>query len=96
MIKGCERKIILVQGAESSPFETAYFVLRKGAEMQEKSHSDIMKEANRIIERRLPSEMFRARRRERICKRLKYCAFFIVGALSGGGTVALSWLLTHM
>lgn len=96
MIKGCQRKIILVEGSESSVFETAYFVLRKGAETQKKSHSDIMKEANRIIERRLPSNMQRIRRRERICKRLKYCAWFIVGALSGSGAVALAWLLTHL
>ena len=93
MIKGCQRKIILVEGAESSLFETAYFVLRKGAETQEKSHSDIMKEANRIIEGRLPSDMHRIRRRERIFKRLKYCAFFFGGAISGGGAVALALAL---
>ena len=94
MIKGCERKIILVQGAESSVFETAYFVLRKNAEMREKSHSDIMKEANRIIERRLPSNLFRARRRERIRKRLKCCAFFIAGTLFGGASASVCFLLS--
>ena len=88
MIKGCQRKIILIQVAESSLFETAYFVLRKGAEAQEKSHADIMKEANRIIERRLPSNLARVRRRERILRRLKCCAIFLIGALSGVGAAA--------
>ena len=93
MIRGCERKIILVQGTESSLFETAYFVLRKDAESRERSHSDIMKEANRIIERRLPASLSRVRRRERILKRLKYCAFFLVGALLGGGSAAACFFM---
>ena len=93
MIKGCQRKIILVQGAESSLFETAYFVLRKSAESKETSHSDIMKEANRIIERGLPSNLSRVRRRERIRKRLKFSAFFFAGAAFGGAAAGLCFLL---
>ena len=94
MIKGVQRKMVVVKTDNSNVFETAYFVLRKNAEMREKSHSDIMKEANRIIERRLPSNLFRARRRERIRKRLKCCAFFIAGTLFGGASASVCFLLS--
>ena len=34
MIKGCQRKMIVVQGKDKSIFETAYFVLRHESEQK--------------------------------------------------------------
>lgn len=51
MIKGCEKKLILVPCGEASPFETAYFILRKDAEELCGGGDNIIKEADRIIAR---------------------------------------------
>ena len=83
MIKGCERKILLVNGGETSLFESAYFVLKKSAEQKEDSHTDMLKEANRIIESSLPFGITRMRRRERARRRLVRVGTFSLGALFG-------------
>ena len=49
MIKGCEKKLILVPCGEASPFETAYFILRKDSERLCGGGDNIIKEADRII-----------------------------------------------
>lgn len=52
MIKGCEKKLILVPCGEASPFETAYFILRKDSEDICGGGDNILKEADRIIAER--------------------------------------------
>ena len=52
MIKGCEKKLILIPCGESSPFETAYFILRKDSEDVCGGGNNILKEADRIIAER--------------------------------------------
>ena len=47
MIKGAQRKMIVMKTAESNMFEEAYFVMRRGVDCSE---SDMVSEANRIIE----------------------------------------------
>ena len=49
MIKGCQRKMIVVQGKDKSIFETAYFVLRHESEQKELRECDMLSEATRII-----------------------------------------------
>ncbi|MBE6599610.1 MAG: hypothetical protein E7640_00165 [Ruminococcaceae bacterium] len=93
MIKGSQRKIILINGAESSPFETAYFVLRSSAEDSGAAHADMVREANRIIELSVPEASRRFRRREAFLARLRAAALFFGGTLTGGSLVAL--LLTR-
>ena len=85
MIKGCQRKIILLNGSESSLFESAYFVLKKNAESGKASHTDMVREANRIIERSLPENILRINRRKKARSILCGAAVFLCGALFGGG-----------
>ena len=47
MIKGCQREMIVMQTQDSSLFESAYFVLRRGQVTRGKR--DMLAEANRII-----------------------------------------------
>ena len=83
MIKGCERRILQVNGGETSLFESAYFVLKKSAEQREDSHTDMLKEANRIIESSLPFGITRLKRRERTKRRIARVAAFLIGTLFG-------------
>ena len=89
MINGSQRKIILINGGESSLFESAYFVLRKDAERSGAAHTDMIREANRIIEKNLPGGAARMRRREKLRVRLKNAAFFAAGGVVGGGIFSL-------
>ncbi len=50
MIKGCQRKVIVVKGEEKSVFECAYFVLKNSPEHLNCKEEDMIAEANRIIE----------------------------------------------
>ncbi|NLK38978.1 MAG: hypothetical protein GX303_01845 [Clostridiales bacterium] len=51
MLKGCQRKIILLRNTGSNIFEEAYFVLKADAEArQDLSESDMVSEARRIVE----------------------------------------------
>ncbi len=47
MIRGTQRKMIIVKTSDSTLFEEAYFVVRNGGVAR---GSDMMAEANRIIE----------------------------------------------
>ena len=49
MIKGCQRRMIVVQGKDKSVFETAYFVLRRESERVPSREADMLAEAIRII-----------------------------------------------
>lgn len=52
MLKGYQRKLIMMPTHDSSLFETAYFVLRDEAENRrpEPSHREMLCEATRILE----------------------------------------------
>ena len=93
MIKGSQRQIILIKGDESSLFESAYFVLRRGAEQSGARHDDMVREANRIIEKSLPAGAARIKRRELFAGRLRAVTIFLGGTLLGGTAVALLSLL---
>lgn len=49
MLKGCQRKIIVMKNTGSSIFEEAYFVIRETATKAHISEIDMITEANRII-----------------------------------------------
>ena len=50
MIKGCQRKMIMVKGDDESPFEMAYFVLKSDLRANDLGENDILAEANKIVE----------------------------------------------
>lgn len=50
MIKGCQRKVIVVKGEEENMFEYAYFILKNNLKYDRLGEVDMVSEANRIIE----------------------------------------------
>ncbi len=51
MLKGCQRKIIMLKETGSDIFEEAYFVLRSDADVERSlSELDMVSEAQRIVE----------------------------------------------
>ena len=88
MIKGCQKKIIFIQGSENSPFETAYFVLKKDSEDCCHGGDDIIKEANRIISESLPDVKRKNKKRAKLKQMLYRIMLFGIGLLLGGGAGA--------
>ena len=83
MLKGAQKRMIVVKTSDSEIFEEAYFVMKGGVE---RSKPDMVFEANRIIEG--CSERRKEKRREsQICVIPLLC--FMIGTLFGGGAVAL-------
>ena len=72
-MRGCERKIILLKGTESQMFDEAYFLVRR--EFEQRGHADMMREAERIVERNTT----------RLCgkRSLNAAIFFALGTLCG-------------
>ena len=84
-IKGCSRRMVVLNGTGGSVFETAYFIVK--AEAAEISRTDMMREANRIV----AEHCFSSGRR-----RGGKLAFFAAGAVAGGGLVGLAWLVLSL
>ena len=94
MIKGCQRKMIMVKGDEESPFEMAYFVLKSDPRSSEIGESDILAEANKIVEAKTLSEggvKVRKTKKEAAEKTKKIAIPFAAGA-AVGSAVGLLWL----
>ena len=90
MMKGCQRKMVIVPGKDKEIFETAYFVLRKESEKCVLRHRDLLEEANRIIN----AQQLRAER-DRDLRRRKWLgwALWFFGVLVGAGIGILLSLL---
>ncbi len=50
MIKGAQKQLIVLRTANSPYFDEAYFVLRHSPKTQRQNRTDILSEANRILE----------------------------------------------
>lgn len=88
MIKGAQKKMIVVKTAGSEVFEEAYFVLRRESLAAE---ADMVREASRIID---SHGVKKARcEKARIGSLIIGFTAFLTGALCGGGAVALAVLL---
>lgn len=84
MIKGAQKKMIVVKTEESSIFEEAYFVVRRQAE---KTHMDMLEEANKIIEDCRCEKSRKEKGRGFI--RLRDIFMLCCGAVIGGGGAVL-------
>ena len=93
MIKGCEKKILFIEGNENSPFETAYFVLKSNSETKSAGKDDIVRAADSIINERLPEEKRKQKKKAKIRRTLILLLSGISGFIVGGGSVALIVLL---
>lgn len=88
LLKGAQKKMIVVKTAESDVFEEAYFVIRRDAE---NSHMDMLAEANKIIENCTGGR--RKKEKSRLLPKLRDWMFFAGGAGLGGGIAALLFLI---
>lgn len=86
MIKGAQKRVVVVRTADSGIFEEALFVLRRGSVARE---SDMVAEADRIIR----ESGGRKRRVETIRRILFALVTFFCGSAFGGALIALILLI---
>ena len=85
LLKGCQKRIICLQSADSRLFREAFFVLR--ADCKAESEEDILAEANRILDENI---LRRAPKKDRFMRLFPALALaFLSGALATGAF----WLL---
>ncbi len=97
MLRGAERRMIVVRTRDSRLFEEAYFVVRPEAGRQDEDGPDMLWEANRILESSLA-----AGKRDGLAEGrpspprlglIRGLVWFLMGLLSGGGIASLLWVL---
>ena len=86
MIKGAQKQLIVVRTQGNPYFDEAYFVLRREIEAQKHKKSDILKEANRILEEHT---LVSAPKK----KSKRFLWWFLAGLLCGGLGALLPFLL---
>lgn len=94
MIRGAQKKMIVIRTHDSRVFEEAYFVMRRDTEASV-GDSDMLTEADRIIRRHTAgAERPLHQGRSRVRERVRYLLWLGLGLLLGsGGTGLLMWLL---
>ncbi len=86
MIKGCHKNIVFLKDTGSKLFDEAYFILKPDAITKEES--DIILEANKIVNALCPDDFKRKEKRGRFSKPIA----FLSGSLLGFGIM----LLVHL
>ena len=49
-MRGCQKRVIYLKNTGSEYFDEAYFVLKNSTNLKNRSDTDVIREANRIIE----------------------------------------------
>ena len=81
MIKGAQKRMIVLRMAATSRFETAYFVLRDGTtDPSDPSDDSMLREANRIIAESFSPTQTKVKRRG---ARLRALLWLLLGAAVG-------------
>ena len=97
MLRGAEKRMIVVRTRDSRMFEEAYFVVRPEADRGGRGEPDMLWEANRILESSMAGwrdETAGTSSATPLRKRIMGRAiWFLTGLLAGGSTVGLLWLL---
>ena len=87
MLKGAQKRMIVIRTADSDLFEEAYFVVRAGVE---KNGTDMEFEANKIIEGCAGNRKGKKRADSKALLLLALC--FTVGMIIGGGITLIAIL----
>jgi hypothetical protein len=99
MLKGSQKSMIVVRTKDSRMFEEAYFVIRREADKRAADPTDMLWEANRLIEnasRACPAPPAEPEIPRRFGL-LNGLLWFGMGFVSGGGAIGLLvWLCTRM
>ncbi len=97
MLRGAEKRMIVVRTKDSRLFEEAYFVVRPEAGNRTDDDLDMLWEANRILENSMAGA-----KRERPSPPhslpapfglVRGLVWFLSGLLTGGGIASLLWVL---
>lgn len=97
MLRGAEKRMIVVRTKDSRLFEEAYFVVRPEAGNRTDDDLDMLWEANRILENSLAG----AKREKPSLPTpspapfglIRGLVWFFLGLLTGGGIASLLWVL---
>ena len=87
MLKGAQKRMIVIRTSDSDLFEEAYFVVRAGVE---KNGTDMVFEANKIIEGCAGNRKGKKRADSKALLLLALC--FTVGMILGGGITLIAIL----
>lgn len=93
MLRGIQRKMIIVKTDRSNVFETAYFVLRSELERGDADANDLLAEANRIVSEN-GTRKPRTEKRRRYGRFAAFC-LFMLGAGIGVLASFLAWLIYY-
>ena len=91
MIKGAQKKVVVVRTGESEIFEEAFFVLRDGGE---RTRGDMIAEANRIIETNASTVIGRGK--VLFSKLVRFIFGFFCGSAFGSAAVIFALFLSRM
>lgn len=83
MLKGIQKKMIMVRTDHSSLFETAYFVLRNDSAPAATDKNAMIREANRILAESAMSEKKKHAKSGKHRQRLLSLFFFLLGLCCG-------------
>ena len=92
MIRGAQKKMIVLRTHQSRLFEEAYFVMRHNADEEGQEH-DILREANLILEGSLSGHAQERQAKERRRRVVGRVLWFLTGLVCGGGGVGVLWMV---
>lgn len=90
MLRGLQKKMIVIRTQDSRMFEEAYFVMRGDGVSPADRQGDMLAEAYRIINGSLPSPEEKAPPTSRL-RPLRQWLWFLLGAAVGAGSMGALW-----
>lgn len=87
MLKGYQKRLIMMPTKSSALFESAYFILRKDSEPPVPTKNEMLCEATRILEENALTQ------KKRVFTRKHMIAALVIGFLAGGLLVGAIWLI---
>ena len=94
MIKGVQRKMIMVKTDNSNVFESAYFILRADSDKSKSDALDMLSEANRIVNEGNDQRKGKKEKKKRFGRFAAFC-IFLLGVIFGVGSAFLAYAV-HM
>ena len=91
MLKGAQKRMVMLRPADSSLFETAYFILRdNGDASADNKQPTMLEEANRILDQSFtPRTAGKNKKEGRSRRMLRWTLAFLLGCLVGGALCAV-------
>ena len=92
VLKGCQKSIIMIKDTGSEIFDQAYFIIKDTESCTKMHKTDMIREANRIIDENLLGVYFSGDTRKKAHIVSSRICFFL-GMLFGAFAVALLWAI---